>query len=146
MQRIRESYQVFEAVSLDVAELQSTVFAQKRGQQQVLVLLSSLKNISEQSLLCKLRLYAYKCTETYKSEPVNNFYLSANNFYAHESFKNAQTAASVRREVEKIIKVANSSELITLLNPARMHLHTEEDLMVVLQLQEAPSVDISFDV
>lgn len=31
--------------------------------------------------------------------------------------------------------------MIKLLNPARMHLNTEEELMVVLQLQEPPSMD-----
>jgi hypothetical protein len=38
----------------------------------------------------------------------------------------------VRKEVEKMIKVANSPKLIKLVNPARMHLNTEEELMVVL--------------
>ena len=45
-----------------------------------------------------------------------------------------------------MIKVANSPKLIKLVNPARMHLNTEEDLMVVLQLQEPPSMDESIDV
>lgn len=53
------------------------------------------------------------------------------------------TAANVRKEVEKMIKVANSPKLIKLVNPARMHLNDEEELMVILQLQEPPSVDVS---
>jgi len=51
----------------------------------------------------------------------------------------------VRTEVEKMIKVANSSNLIKLLNPARMHLRSEEELMVVLKLQEPASVDVSVE-
>ena len=42
-----------------------------------------------------------------------------------------------------MIKVANSSNLIKLLNPARMHLSSDEDLMVVLKLKEPPSLDVS---
>ena len=44
-----------------------------------------------------------------------------------------------------MIKVANSPKMIKLLNPARMHLNTEEELMVVLQLQEPPSMDDTQD-
>lgn len=44
-----------------------------------------------------------------------------------------------------MIKVANSSNLIKLINPARMHLNTEEELMVVLNLQEPPSLNASFE-
>ena len=51
----------------------------------------------------------------------------------------------MRKEVEKMIKVANSPQLIKLVNPARMHLSDEEELMVVLNLQEPPSVDVSVD-
>ena len=42
-----------------------------------------------------------------------------------------------------MVKVANSPNLIKLANPARMHLSSEDELMVVLQLQEPPSVDVS---
>ena len=42
-----------------------------------------------------------------------------------------------------MVKVANSPNLIKLANPARMHLSNEDELMVVLQLQEPPSVDVS---
>jgi len=42
-----------------------------------------------------------------------------------------------------MIKVANSPKLIKLVNPARLHLSSEDELMVVLQLQEPPSVDVS---
>lgn len=45
-----------------------------------------------------------------------------------------------------MIKVANSPKLIKLVNPARMHLNTEEELMVVLQLQEPPSMDDTYEV
>ena len=38
----------------------------------------------------------------------------------------------MRKEAEKMIKVANSAKLIKLVNPARMHLNNEEELMVVL--------------
>jgi len=44
------------------------------------------------------------------------------------------SAAVIRKEAEKMIKVANSSNLIKLINPARMHLNNEEELMVVLKL------------
>lgn len=93
-----------------------------------------------------MKLFAYKCTETFKNEPASNFYLEENDsFYAHTSFKNITSAMLVRKEVEKMIKVANSSNLIKLINPARMHLSTEEDLMVVLQLRDPPSLNVSID-
>jgi len=44
-----------------------------------------------------------------------------------------------------MIKVANSSNLIKLVNPARMHLNNEEELMVVLKLQDPPSLNVSID-
>lgn len=50
----------------------------------------------------------------------------------------------MRKEVEKLIKVANSPKLIKMINPARLHLSSEDELMVVLNLQEPPSVDNSF--
>lgn len=71
--------------------------------------------------------------------------MDSDRFYAHSNFKNVNTAKSVRTEVEKMIKVANSSNLIKLLNPARMHLRSEEELMVVLKLQEPASVDVSVE-
>ena len=46
MERIKDSYQVVEAVTLDVAELQSTVL-KSRLSKPVLVVLSSLDNITE---------------------------------------------------------------------------------------------------
>ena len=110
-----------------------------------MVVLSSLDNITEESRLCKLKLFAYKCSDDFKSEPAENFYLDADRFYAHSNFKNVTSAKSVRTEVEKMIKVANSSSLIKLLNPARMHLRSEEELMVVLKLQDPPSVDVSLE-
>jgi len=45
--------------------------------------LSSLDGISEESRLCNLKLFAYKCSEAYKNEPATNYYLDAGNFYAH---------------------------------------------------------------
>ena len=103
-------------------------------------MLASLDRITEESRLCNLKLFAYKCQDSFKSEPANNFYLDQNNFYAHQNFKNATSAASVRKEVEKMIKVANSTNLIKLVNPARLHLSSEDELMVVLSLQDPPSV------
>ena len=50
----------------------------------------------------------------------------------------------MRKEVEKLIKVANSPKLIKMIIPARLHLSSEDELMVVLNLQEPPSVDNSF--
>lgn len=44
-----------------------------------------------------------------------------------------------------MVKVANSPNMIKVANPARMHLSCENDLMVVLKLQEPPSVDGSDD-
>ena len=95
-------------------------------------MLSSLDGINEESQLCNLKLFAYKCTEAFKSEPANNFYLDPLRFYAHANFKNASSAASARKEAEKIIRMANSPNLIKLVNPARMHLSSEDELMVVL--------------
>ena len=76
-------------------------------------------------------------------EPCENFYLDSEKFYAHSVFKDVTSAISVRKEVEKMVKVANSPNLIKLANPARMHLSSEDELMIVLQLQEPPSEDIS---
>ena len=42
-----------------------------------------------------------------------------------------------------MIKVANSPTLIKLVNPARMQLNDDTELMVILNLQEAPSVAVS---
>jgi len=55
---------------------------QSRGKR-VLTVLSSLDGISEESRLCNLKLFAYKCSEAYKNEPATNYYLDAGNFYAH---------------------------------------------------------------
>ena len=44
-----------------------------------------------------------------------------------------------------MIKVANSQNLIKIINPMRMHLNSEEDLMIVLNLQDPPSVAQSED-
>ena len=79
-----------------------------------------------------MKLFAFKCQEAYKSEPANNYYLDSDKFYAHSNFKDVTSAASVRKEVEKMIKVANSPKMIKLINPARMHLSTEDELMIVL--------------
>ena len=144
IEKIKETYRVEEQAKLNIPDLQNGVL-RLRSAIPILVVLSSLDDITEQSQLCNLKLYAFKCSEAFKNEPANNFYLNASTFYAHQNFQNASTAASVRKEVEKIIKVANSPKMIKLLNPARMHLNTEEDLMVVLQLQEPPSVDVSMD-
>ena len=146
MNNIKESYQVIESAHLNVAEVEEAMKKRKSKSQQILVVLSSLENITEQSQLCNLKLFAYKCTDAFKGEPASNFYLEdKDNYYAHSSFKNATTAKLVRQEVDKMIKVANSSNLIKLLNPARMHLNSEEDLMVVLQLQDPPSLNVSVD-
>ena len=116
-------------------EVEEALQKRKSGKQQVLVVLSSLDDITAQSQQCSLKLFAYKCTEAYKREPDSNFYSEdSESFYAHSSFQNLTSAVSVRKEVEKMIKVANSTNLIKLLNPARMHLSSDEDLMVVLKL------------
>lgn len=115
-----------------MSEIESVIKSQ-RGKR-VLTVLSSLDGINEESRLCNLKLFAYKCTETYKSEPANNFYLDAGSFYAHSNFIDATSAQMVRKVVEKMIKVANSPNMIKLVNPARMHLSSEEELMVVLEL------------
>ncbi len=128
---IRENYRVIEAGKLKVSEIEPQLKSTKNSQR-VLVVLASLDGITEESRLCNLKLFAYKCSETYKTEPANNFYLDQNKFYAHANFKNATSAASVRKEVDKMIKVANSPKLIKLVNPARLHLSSEEELMVVL--------------
>ena len=109
-------------------------------------MLSSLDGITEQSQLCDLKLYAYKCQDQFKGEPANNFYLDSESFYASKHFADAKSAAQVRKEVDKMIKVANSPKLIKLINPARLHLNSEEELMVILELQEPPSVNVSVDV
>ena len=117
-----------------------------KSSQKVLVVLSSLDDITNQSLLCNLKLYAYKCSDAHKREPDSNFYGDEkDSFYAHGSFKNLNTASLIRKEVEKMVKVANSPNLIQLVNPARMHVSNEDDLLVVLQLQDPPSLDVSLD-
>jgi len=146
MNSIKETYQVIESATLNVAEVEEAMKKRKSKSQQILVVLSSLDDITEQSLQCNLKLFAYKCTDAYKGEPASNFYLDEkDSFYAHISFKNATSAKLIRLETEKIIKVANSSNLIKLVNPARMHLTSEEDLMVVLELKDPPSLNVSVD-
>ena len=82
------------------------------------MLLSSLDGITEQSRLCNLKLFAYKCSETAKADAANNFYLEAANYYAPKSIVNmSRSAANLRKEVEKIIKVASSPGKIKLTNP-----------------------------
>lgn len=81
MDRINENYQVVEMAQLDLVELEPVY--RRRSAQPVLVVLSSMEQITEQSRLCNLKLYAYKCDEVYKNEPANNFYLGAEKFYAH---------------------------------------------------------------
>ena len=107
MQSIKETYNVHETTKLDVSAVES--LKKKSSTKRLLVVLSSLDDITEQSQLCNLKLYAYKCSDAYKSEPANNFYLETGSFYAHSSFKDATSAALVRKEAEKMIKVANSA-------------------------------------
>lgn len=145
MNSIKETYQVIESTQLQVSEVEEAMKKRKSKSQQILVVLASLDGITEQSRQCNLKLFAYKCSEAYKGEPAKNFYTDAESFYAHNSFKDAISAQLVRKEVEKMIKVANSSNLIKLINPARMHLSNEEELMVVLNLQEPPSLNVSVD-
>ena len=49
----------------------------------MLVVLASLDGITEESRLCNLKLFAYKCSDTFKQEPANNYYLDSAKFYAH---------------------------------------------------------------
>ena len=132
MDRVKETYNVIEQNQLNVGQIESKIASDASKRSRLLVVLSSLDNITEESRLCNLKLYAYKCKDEFKGEPASNFYLDESKFYAHSSFKNALSAASVRKEVEKMVKVANSPQLIKLINPARMHLSSEEELMVVL--------------
>ena len=142
--RIKESYRVIEVEKLKVSEVESQLKAGARGSPSPLIVLSSLDGINQESRQCNLRLFAYKCSEQFMKEPTENFYLNADNFYAHSNFQNITSAALVRKEVEKLVKVANSPKLIKMINPARLHLSSEDELMVVLNLQEPPSVDNSF--
>ena len=121
---------MIEANALQVDEVERSL--QRPNKQPSLVLLSSLDGIAEQSRLCKLKLLAYKCSEAGKAEAASNFYLEAASYYAPSSFANVSSAALLRKEVEKMIKVANSPDTIKLTNPERMHLHNEEELMVLL--------------
>ena len=143
MNMIKENYKVIEVAQLNVANIMSNELKKKSNKPE-LVVLSSLDGITEQSRLCNLKLYAFKCQDSYKSEPANNYYLDSESFYAHQTFKSVNSAASVRKEVEKMVKVCNSPQMIKLVNPARMHLSSDEELMVILQLQEPPSVEGSF--
>ena len=143
--KIRDQYHVIESAQLNVAEVEQAM-RKLKSSQKVLVVLSSLDDITNQSVLCNLKLYAYKCSDAHKREPDSNFYGDEkDSFYAHGSFKNLNTASLIRKEVEKMVKVANSPNLIQLVNPARMHVSNEDDLMVVLQLQDPPSLDVSLD-
>jgi len=142
--KIQDSYRVIEIEKLKVSEVEGQLKSGKGSQQKrPLIVLSSLDGINQESHLCNLRLFAYKCTEQYMREPADNFYLDVDNFYAHSIFKNVSSAALVRKEVEKMVKVANSPKLIKMINPARLHLSSEDELMVVLNLEEPPSVDVS---
>ena len=117
---------------MNVAEVEQAMKKLSKSQK-VLVVLSSLDDITDQSNLCNLKLYAYKCSDAHKREPDSNFYGDdKDSYYAHSSFKNLNTAGLIRKEVEKMVKVANSSNLIHLVNPARLHVNNEDDLMVVL--------------
>ena len=144
MDRIRESYSVIEVEKLRVSELVGQLPKPgSKGSKAPLIVLSSLDGINQEIRQCNLKLFAYKCTEQFMKEPCDNFYLDSDKFYAHRVFKDVTSASSIREEVKKMVKVANSPNLIKLTNPARMHLSNEDDLMIVLQLQEPPSADAS---
>ena len=49
MNNIKESYQVIESAQLNVAEVEEAMKKRKSKSQQILVVLSSLENITEQS-------------------------------------------------------------------------------------------------
>ena len=138
MEKIKKAYSIIEANALQVSEIERSL--QRASKQPSLVLLSSLDGIAEQSRLCKLKLFAYKCSETGKAEAACNFYLEPESYYAAKSFANVRSAALLRKEVEKIIKVASSLDTIKLTNPDRVHVGTVEELLVLLQLQAAPSL------
>lgn len=97
IESIKASYQVIESAQLNVAEVEEVLKKRKTKSQQILVLLSSLENITEQSRQCNLKLYAFKCSDSFKSEPASNFYLDEKDtYYAHSSFKDATTARVIR--------------------------------------------------
>jgi len=61
MESIKETYKVIESKTLDVSEIEETLKRNGSKGHKSLVILSSLDNITEESRLCKLRLFAYKC-------------------------------------------------------------------------------------
>ena len=68
MNSIKETYQVIESSVLSVSEVEEAKKKKSRGQQ-FLVILSSLDGITEESRLCNLKLFAYKCSDAYKADP-----------------------------------------------------------------------------
>ena len=83
MERIRDTYHVIELNTLKVDEIVAANKSSKARKQRNLIVLASLDGITEESNLCNLKLFAYKCSDAYKGEPASNFYLNADNFYAH---------------------------------------------------------------
>ena len=61
MESIKETYKVIESKTLDVSEIEETLKRNGSKGHKSLVILSSLDKITEESRLCKLRLFAYKC-------------------------------------------------------------------------------------
>ena len=92
LEQIKETYFVIEAKTLEVNEIEDEIITKTNRGQKTLVILSSLDGITEQSRLCNLKLYAYKCTDGKKGEPSSNFYLDKSSFYAHSSFQNLNSA------------------------------------------------------
>lgn len=57
--------------------------------------------------------------------------------YAHKKFKDSLlSAASIRKEAEKCVKLASSQQLLKIGNPVRMNISSEDELLVVLGLKD----------
>lgn len=118
----------------------ATCLKSKKGGKPRLALITSLSGIEAQSELCRLKLFLYRVGEAFKTEPCNNFYLEREKYYAIGSNKGENSAGSLRKDLQTLTSAADSATLLAVGNPARMRVNTEEDLLMVLQITEPPSI------
>ena len=109
LEKLQAAYAVVEMEKLAVADLPPS------GAKPTLVLLSGLDGIADKKSDTIVTLIAYKLTDSLKGEPANNFYLDADKFYAPSAIKGQASAASIRKELSKLLKAVQQPKLATAL-------------------------------
>ena len=131
LKQIKDNYNVIEQMNFKMKDV--SLYQTKKPD---LVLVSSLNDITSQSSHCRLQLYIYQMHTSTKQNAINQFYLEADNHYCHREMRTKITGTQVRKHVDAMYKVATSDQIVSLGNPARMLVNSEQDLALILKLAD----------